>query len=130
MAAPQPSLTSIVKDWARAISRGCRCRCPKCGEGAMFRSPFKIHKRCPNCRTLFQPYEGDSLGVYAVCYSVSVVPAMLAFVLAFKYTQLGYMGLLGVFSVTTGVILFGFYRNMKGLWVALLYLMTGLKPGT
>ena len=92
----------------------------------MFRSPFKIHKRCPNCRTLFQPYEGDSLGVYAVCYSVSVVPAMLAF----KYMQLGYMGLLGVFSVTTGVILFGFYRNMKGLWVALLYLMTGLKPGT
>lgn len=130
MPTPRPTFSGIAKEWARAIYRGTRCICPKCGEGAMFSSPFKIHKRCPNCRTQFQPYEGDSLGVYAVCYFVSVVPAMLAFVLAFKYTDLGYMGLLAVFTVVTGVILFGFFRNMKGLWVALLYMMTGLKPGT
>jgi uncharacterized protein (DUF983 family) len=94
----------------------------------MFETFYRIHKTCPQCGVRLQPYAGDSLGVYAVCYFFSLVPAMIALVLAFAYTDIPPMGLVALFGVVSGVILFGLYPNMKGVWVALVYLSTGLRP--
>lgn len=113
--------------WLSTLWLGWRCRCPKCRQGAMFASYYYINKKCPNCQVVFQPYAGDALGVYAVAYFLSVIPALIAFILAFKYTAMGGYGLVLVFSGVSAAVLFGLFPNMKGLWVALVYLATGLK---
>lgn len=94
----------------------------------MFRSHFQIHRECPECGVVLQPYAGDSLGVYAVCYFLTVIATALVLAAAYllfhvtsPYTYLG------LFSVTSGVILFGFFPNMKGIWIAFVYLLTGLR---
>ena len=124
----QESALSLVFRWLKTLLTGARCRCPKCQQGSMFQSFYTIRTHCPHCGVKFQPYEGDSLGVYAVCYFCSLIPAMIGFLLAFRYLDLNAHGLLGVFAAVTAVVLFGFYRNMKGLWVACVFLMTGLRP--
>ncbi len=93
----------------------------------MFSSYYHIHKSCPNCNVTFQPYRGDELGVYAVSYFLSVIPALIAFLLAFKYTNLNAYGLLALIALVSGTVLFGLFPNMKGLWISLVYLCTGLR---
>lgn len=95
----------------------------------MFESHFHIREHCPHCGVKLQPYAGDSLGVYAVCYFLALVPAILAMVAAYYWqAPLSPMGYLGLFALVSGTVLFGFYPNMKGLWIAFVYLMTGLRP--
>ena len=86
-----------------------------------------MRKTCLGCGVTFQPYAGDSLGVYAICYGLSVVPAIAAAILVGFYLNSNPYVVLATFAVVSGSILFGLFRNMKGLWIALVFLMTGLR---
>lgn len=95
----------------------------------MFESHFHIRSHCPNCGVRLQPYAGDSLGVYAVCYFLALIPAALAIIAAyFLHAPLSPIGYILLFGAVSGAVLFGFYPNMKGIWIAFVYLMTGLRP--
>lgn len=111
----------------RALWDGIRLRCPRCREGEMFRTWFETHPKCPRCRVQFQPYEGDFLGTMAVTYGLTVFLGLALFGLAFKLTDWTMYQHLIAYSTFCVVWYFAFYRQMKGLWVALLYLMTGLR---
>lgn len=102
-------------------------RCPRCEEGAMFLTFFEIHRNCPNCEICFQPYPGDSLGVVAVGYFFTLVPTLSIVILAFSCTALSYEGLFALYMFLTTILLLGFYPRMKGVWVAFVYLLTGLR---
>ena len=121
------ALMKLLLRWWKALWRGMTLRCPKCGQGSLFETFFHVRKTCPNCNVKYQPYAGDSLGVYAVCYGLSVVPGIVVAALVGIYLKAGPYAVLATFSLVSGGILFGLYRNMKGLWIALVYLMTGLR---
>lgn len=110
------------------VTVGTLKRCPKCEKGQMFESYYHIRKRCPECNVKFQPYEGDALGVYAVSYFLALIPGLLAALLAFFHFGLSATGCIAVFGLVSGLVLFTFFPNFKGLWIALVFLMTGLKP--
>jgi uncharacterized protein (DUF983 family) len=115
--------------WLRKVWVGATGRCPKCEHGKMFESHFQIRANCPDCGVRLQPYAGDSLGVYAVCYFFALVPAALAIIAAyFLQAPLSPIGYILLFGAVSGAVLFGFYPNMKGVWIAFVYLMTGLRP--
>lgn len=114
--------------WLRKLFRvGAGCRCPRCEEGKMFQSYYEIHKKCPNCSITFQPYPGDSLGVIAVGYFLTLIPTLLVVVAAFAYLDFSAYACLALYMALTAAILFGLYPNMKGIWVAFVYLLTGLR---
>ncbi len=113
--------------WIKKLILGWRTQCPRCEKGAMFEGFFTIRKRCPVCNIKLQPHSGDELGVIAVGYFMTLIPALLGLCLAYAYTDWTPYQLLFFFFFLTTVILVGLYRNMKGLWVALVFLMTGLK---
>lgn len=115
--------------WISTVWVGATGRCPKCEQGEMFETHFRIRANCPNCGVRLQPYAGDSLGVYAVCYFIALVPAALAIIAAyFLNAPLSPIGYILLFGAVSGAVLFGFYPNMKGIWIAFVYLMTGLRP--
>ena len=94
----------------------------------MFRSHFHIHKQCPQCGVVLQPYAGDSLGVYAVCYFITIVLTVLVLAAAYwLFHPTSPYAYLAIFSVTSGAILFGLFPNMKGIWIGFVYLLTGLR---
>ena len=93
----------------------------------MFESYFKVHKRCPECKVILQPHAGDELGVIALGYFMTLAPSMIGLVLAYFYTDWSPLQLLFFFFFLMTSILIGFYRNIKGIWIGFVFLLTGLR---
>jgi uncharacterized protein (DUF983 family) len=64
--------------WA-AMKRGFRGRCPRCGEGRLFRAFLKTADACSHCGQDFTPHRADDLPAYLVIIIVGhiVVPTAL-----------------------------------------------------
>jgi uncharacterized protein (DUF983 family) len=62
-----------------AMKRGFRSRCPRCGEGKLFRAFLKVDDHCSACSLDFTPHRADDLPAYLVIVIVGhiVVPAVL-----------------------------------------------------
>jgi uncharacterized protein (DUF983 family) len=70
---------SEKRDVWSAIKRGFRGRCPRCGEGRLFRAFLKVDDHCPVCGLDFTPHRADDLPAYLVIVIVGhiVVPTAL-----------------------------------------------------
>ena len=62
-----------------ALKRGLRGRCPRCGEGKLFRAFLKVDDHCSVCQLDFTPHRADDLPAYLVIVIVGhiVVPTIL-----------------------------------------------------
>jgi uncharacterized protein (DUF983 family) len=67
------------RDVWTSIKRGFRSRCPRCGEGKLFRAFLKVDNNCSVCGLDFTPHRADDLPAYLVIVIVGhiVVPTAL-----------------------------------------------------
>jgi uncharacterized protein (DUF983 family) len=67
------------RDVWTAMKRGFRGRCPRCGEGKLFRAFLKTADSCSHCGQDFTPHRADDLPAYLVIVLVGhlVVPPAL-----------------------------------------------------
>lgn len=67
------------RDVWTALKRGLRGRCPRCGQGKLFRSFLKVADHCAVCGLDFTPHRADDLPAYLVIVIVGhiVVPMAL-----------------------------------------------------
>jgi uncharacterized protein (DUF983 family) len=67
------------RDVWTALKRGLRGRCPRCGEGKLFRAFLKVADHCSVCGLDFSPHRADDLPAYLVIVIVGhiVVPMIL-----------------------------------------------------
>ena len=67
------------RDVWTALKRGFRGRCPRCGEGKLFRAFLKVDNNCSVCGLDFTPHRADDLPAYLVIVIVGhiVVPMIL-----------------------------------------------------
>jgi len=67
------------RDVWTALKRGLRGRCPRCGEGKLFRAFLKVDNNCSVCGLDFTPHRADDLPAYLVIIIVGhiVVPVVL-----------------------------------------------------
>lgn len=74
------SATGEKRDLWSAIKRGFRGRCPRCGEGKLFRAFLKTADNCSACGLDFTPHRADDLPAYLVIVIVGhiVVPLALS----------------------------------------------------
>jgi uncharacterized protein (DUF983 family) len=68
------------RDVWKAMMRGFRGRCPRCGEGKLFRAFLKVDGNCSACGLDFTPHRADDLPAYLVIVIVGhiVVPLALS----------------------------------------------------
>jgi len=73
------SAPSEKRDVWTALKRGFRSRCPRCGEGKLFRAFLKVDDHCSNCGQDFTAHRADDLPAYLVIVIVGhiVVPLVL-----------------------------------------------------
>ena len=73
------SVKGEKRDLWTAMKRGFRCRCPRCGEGKLFRAFLKIDDHCATCGLDYTPHRADDLPAYLVIIIVGhiVVPVVL-----------------------------------------------------
>src|ERR1700723_3166924 len=62
-----------------AMKRGFRGRCPRCGDGKLFRAFLKVDNNCSVCGLDFTPHRADDLPAYLVIRIVGhlLVPVIL-----------------------------------------------------
>jgi uncharacterized protein (DUF983 family) len=67
------------RDVWTALKRGLRGRCPRCGQGKLFRAFLKVDDHCSVCQLDFTPHRADDLPAYLVIVIVGhiVVPTIL-----------------------------------------------------
>lgn len=73
------SASAEKRDVWTALKRGLRGRCPRCGQGKLFRSFLKVADHCAVCGLDFTPHRADDLPAYLVIVIVGhiVVPMAL-----------------------------------------------------
>jgi uncharacterized protein (DUF983 family) len=76
---PPDSAPVAKRDVWTALKRGLRGRCPRCGEGKLFRAFLKVADHCSVCGQDFTPHRADDLPAYLVIVIVGhiVVPTIL-----------------------------------------------------
>ncbi len=76
---PSDPTPAAKRDMWTALKRGFRGRCPRCGEGKLFRAFLKVADHCPVCGQDFTAHRADDLPAYLVIIIVGhiVVPMIL-----------------------------------------------------
>ena len=73
------SASAEKRDLWTAMKRGFRSRCPRCGQGKLFRAFLKVDDHCSVCGLDYTPHRADDLPAYLVIVIVGhiVVPLVL-----------------------------------------------------
>ena len=69
-----------------ALKRGFRGRCPRCGEGKLFRAFLKTADHCSACGQDFTPHRADDLPAYLVIVIVGHIVVPLALMIETNYS--------------------------------------------
>src|SRR2546423_629648 len=113
--------SSPTRPTFRAIlRRGWHRRCPRCGEGALFRRRIEVHERCDACGLLYQPDPGDTLMFMMITDRIPILAGVIAvYFLGFRSTN---------WMITAGFLaalitpLVATIRERQGLALSLVYL--------
>jgi uncharacterized protein (DUF983 family) len=125
---PAPLVPNVSA--GRALARGVRKRCPRCGERPIFRSWLQLQDRCPRCDLRFEKEEGGFLGAMTLTYTLAMVVwlAVLVVVLIETVPKVPVAPLI-VASIAIMVAVPSLtYPNMKGAWAAIEYLVARSQP--
>ncbi len=102
-------------------------RCPNCEQGTMADGLLGIRQECDVCHVKFERKSGETAGASIIWVSILPILAMIIF-FAIELTNPGTSlwisaGIPLAFVVIAGVL---FYRNVRGLWIAISYLTGGV----
>jgi uncharacterized protein (DUF983 family) len=91
-------MTTVTKIWTRengiaekrdvwtALRRGFRGRCPRCGEGKLFRAFLKTADQCSVCGQDFTGHQADDLPAYLVIIIMGHIVVPLALFIETNYS--------------------------------------------
>jgi uncharacterized protein (DUF983 family) len=106
------------REWRTFVARAWRGRCPRCGEGALFRARFRLAEACPACGLRFRRESGAMTGQMVLSAAVTEVFAAVLVLAVFWLTDWG-----PVTSIAVGLpLVVGFcywsLPRFMALWVA------------
>ncbi|QPC82318.1 DUF983 domain-containing protein [Phototrophicus methaneseepsis] len=112
----------------RTLWAGFRLRCPNCKQGHISRGIFSVQQQCEVCGVYFERKSGESAGASIIWISIlPFLALMLFFVLHRLWPDASLVILLGVPVGLLLIVGAVFYRNVRGLWIAIVHLTDGLK---
>jgi uncharacterized protein (DUF983 family) len=103
-----------------ALGRGLRRRCPRCGEGQLFRRGLKTHERCSECGLLYQRDYGDTLMFMIITDRIPLLAGIA--ILYFGIHPTGWLST-AMFFGALSLPLLATLRERQGLALALDYLV-------
>ena len=107
----------------QTVGRGLRLRCPRCGEGRLFKGLFAMNEVCSSCRLDFTREQGYYIGAMYINYGVTT-----AILLGVSLPLLGKYPLSAILWSLAGFCLLfpiWFFRYSRSLWLGIdLYIIT------
>jgi uncharacterized protein (DUF983 family) len=80
-----PSLPMQPRNLLQSMLNGARGRCPRCGEGSLFRKFLKVADACPACGEHLHHHRADDMPAYIVITIVGHVVVPIAFAVETAY---------------------------------------------
>ena len=101
-----------------ALLNGLRCRCPKCGEGKLFRAYLKVADRCENCGEELFHHRADDMPPYISIVVVGhiIVGLMLHLEMSYRIEPIWYVVTMVPLALILPLIML---PSIKGAVVAL-----------
>ena len=115
----QSTKTYVRPEIEALLWRATRLRCPKCGEGKLFRSYFKMHSRCANCHFRIDRDGGYYLGSMYINYGLTAVIMTVTVMSLFLFAKVSPEEIiwpLAAFCLLFPVVIF---RHARAFWLAL-----------
>lgn len=104
----------------RALINGLRRRCPRCGEGELFRRWLEVNERCAHCGLVFQPDYGDTWFFLIITDRIPLLFGIA--VVYFGFTMPTWVAPVAFFFAMA-IPLIATVRQRQGLAIALDYLV-------
>jgi uncharacterized protein (DUF983 family) len=99
---------------------GLKARCPRCGEGALFRSGLILREKCERCGLNFAFADsGDGPAVFAI-FILGIIVLLGALVVEFRIGPPVWVHVV-LWGVLTPLLAFGLLRVLKASLIALQY---------
>lgn len=112
------------------FARGLTRRCPRCGQGRLFRRWFTMLPRCPRCDLAFEREEGAFLGSMSLNYAVTgltLIGLLVGWVVASAPDLDPVVPLIGSLVILV-IVPMAFYPFSKTLWAAIDLLLHRMDP--
>ncbi len=99
------------------IRRALALRCPRCGQGKLFRGWFTMYERCSHCDLLFQREPGYFLGSIYFNYGITASVVTVTYFALFFTTDIPPRVLLWSLVAYCFVFPLWFFRYARALWM-------------
>ena len=106
------------RDLWSSFWRGFRGRCPRCGEGRLFRAFLKVDNRCSACGLDFTPHRADDLPAYRVIVIVGHIVVPTALLIETDYSPPVWLQL-AIYLPLTALMSLALLQPVKGAVVGL-----------
>lgn len=103
----------IPATFSAALLRGVRSRCPRCGEGSLFRKWLKPRERCPVCTMDLTPQRADDFPGYIAMLVTGHLMAPLIIALSKDYAM-GPLGMMAIVVPLAIAMMIGMLQPAKG----------------
>lgn len=105
--------------YSSALFRGLALKCPRCGEGRLFRNFFQMYRSCSACEFVYERAPGFFLGSAYINYGFTVVSLTVLYVSLHYGLELSNRAVtpwLVTYFVIVPLVMFRFARS---LWLAM-----------
>jgi uncharacterized protein (DUF983 family) len=107
----------------RLLRRGLMLRCPDCGLGPLYRSPFRMNAHCEYCDLIYEREQGYFIG--AIYLNVIATESLLLGTLLIYGLITGKINQT-ILTVLIGLALtlpLGFFHHSRSLWLCIDYIL-------
>ncbi len=117
-----------LRGFGKAANRALRLRCPRCGEGELFRGIFAMYAQCSGCGLTYEREPGYFVGAIYINYAATAIPTIAGFLLLDTYTSLSLTVQILMWSAFGVAFPLCFYRHSKSLWLAVDHFLNPEEP--
>jgi uncharacterized protein (DUF983 family) len=107
----------------RLLRRGLMLRCPDCGLGPLYRSPFRMNTHCKYCDLIYEREQGYFIG--AIYLNVIGTESLLLGTLLIYGLMTGKIDqtILTVLIVLALTLPLAFFHHSRSLWLCIDYIL-------
>ena len=111
-------MTQSTRDrYGTILWRSLRLRCPRCGEGMLFRGWFRMRSRCDWCGLSYEREPGFFLGSIYVNYGLTALLVTFGFFALYFAKIMPQQAVLVVLTLFCLLFPLWFFRYARSLWL-------------
>ena len=101
------------------LGHGLRLRCPRCGEGRLYDTPFRMKENCTRCGLKFEREQGYFIGAIYINYAATVGIAVPGFFLLDAFIGITINQQLALWLPFAIIFPLLFFHHSRSLWLVL-----------